>query len=489
MSTTHEPTGDNQTTAHPGQLSHNDGMEIRRTTRAALVIAWSREEPHRVGEVILLPGGPNPRTVTLGRGPASTPGELRAELVRQRPGSTVQTGPLGGSAISRRQLELVAVKGGVFARRIGSCPMVIGGLRLDEATLVPGATLSLEGQLHLLVVKRPGRMPAPRSWPASLEHPFGLADRFGFVGESIALWNLRDQLAFVAGRQPHTLVLGPSGTGKELAAGALHTLSDRGSRPLVARNAATLPEGLVDAELFGNVRDYPNPGMPERPGLIGQADGSTLFLDEIGELPEAMQAHLLRVLDSGDYQRLGEARNRRADLRLIAATNRGVGELKHDLVARLKMRVEMPGLADRKEDIPLIARHLARQIAKKDPELAERFTQPSEDGDGVEPRFTQRFIERLLIHPWSHHVRELDSVLWASLGSSPSTRIDLTPAVNTELTRQGPADALRNSGELSFEEVREALELAGGIKEKAWKDLGLKNRWVLNRLLKKYELD
>src|SRR5207244_827185 len=81
---------------------------------------------------------------------------------------------------------------------------------------------------------------------------------------------------------------------------------------LLARNAATFPEALVDAELFGNVRDYPNPGMPERPGLIGASDGGILFLDEIGELPHALQAHLLRVLDGGEYQRLGESRSRRA---------------------------------------------------------------------------------------------------------------------------------------------------------------------------------
>ncbi len=480
----------NSTTAQPGQLSQTDGMTLRRSSRAALAVAWSREEPHRVGQVILLPGGPNPRTVVLGRGPASAPGQLRAELLRQRPGGNTETVPLGGSAISREQLEVVAVKGGVFVRSVGRCPMVVGGLQVSEATLLPGETLSLQGQLHLVVVRRPGRIPALRAWPRSLEHPFGEADAFGFVGESAAMWEMRDQLAFIAGRQPHVLVLGASGTGKELAANAIHGLSDRGRRTLVARNAATLPEALVDAELFGNVKDYPNPGMPERAGLVGMADQSTLFLDEIAELPEALQSHLLRVLDSGgDYQRLGEARNRRADLRLVAATNRSVGEIKHDLLARLKMRIELPGLSDRREDIPLIARHLVRRIAEEDPEVALRFTEPSPHGDGLEPRFTQRFIERLLIHRWTHHVRELDSVIWASMGSSTSTRLDLTPAANAELNRQASTAPVHQSGELSIEEVRVALERAGGIKEKAWKQLGLKNRWVLNRLMKKYELD
>ena len=133
----------------------------------------------------------------------------------------------------------------------------------------------------------------------------------------------------------------------------------------MSRNgSATLPAGLIDAELFGNVANYPNAGMAERPGLIGEADGSTLFLDEIGELPDALQTHLLRVLDDGgEYQRLGDARRRHADLRLIAATNRPVRQLKHDLAARLRLRVHLPGLNERPEDVPLLARFLLQRAA------------------------------------------------------------------------------------------------------------------------------
>src|SRR6185503_16398678 len=117
------------------------------------------------------------------------------------------------------------------------------------------------------------------------------------------------------------------------AARALHELSPRAERRLVSRNAATLPSGLMDAELFGNAKNYPNPGMAERAGLIGEANGGTLFLDEIGELPAELQAHLLRVLDGdGEYQRLGDAQQRRSDFRLVAATNRDPSSLKHDFL-------------------------------------------------------------------------------------------------------------------------------------------------------------
>ncbi len=161
----------------------------------------------------------------------------------------------------------------------------------------------------------------------------------------------------------HVLVHGASGTRKELVARAVHAISSRSTGPIVCRNAATFPEALIDAELFGNARNYPNAGMPERRGLVGEADGGTLFLDEFAELPPAMQAHLLRVLDAGEYQRLGEPRARTSSFRLVAATNRPLAAMKEDVLARLVHRIEIPGLDARMEDVPLIARHLFARMA------------------------------------------------------------------------------------------------------------------------------
>ena len=169
----------------------------------------------------------------------------------------------------------------------------------------------------------------------------------------------------MAARREHVLVLGESGTGKELVAQAIHALGPRSGRRLVARSAATVPATLIDAELFGNAPSYPNAGMAERPGLVGEADGSTLFLDEIGELPVELQTHLLRLLDGGDYQRLGDARRRTADLRVVGATNRPTGQLKADLAARFPLRVHAPGLHERRDDVMLVARHVLRELVEE----------------------------------------------------------------------------------------------------------------------------
>jgi two-component system nitrogen regulation response regulator GlnG/two-component system response regulator HydG len=284
------------------------------------------------------------------------------------------------------------------------------------------------------------------------------------------------------------LVLGESGTGKELAARAIHALSERRQRAFVARNAATLPPGLVDAELFGNIKNYPHPGMPERPGLIGEADGGTLFLDEIGELPRDLQTHLLRVLDErGEYQRLGESARRTSDIRLIGATNRSPEEMRGDLCARMSLRLVMPGLNERTEDIPLIARHLLHRIAARDPGIRQRFlgeVSPSDSGRSLEPRLSPALVRALLSHRYTTHARELEAILWQSLTSSQRNRLELTDDVLQRIDAHGERDA--PAAEITREILEACLAKHGGVKEKVWRELGLSNRYALNRLLKKY---
>jgi DNA-binding NtrC family response regulator len=226
--------------------------------------------------------------------------------------------------------------------------------------------------------------------------------------------------------------------------------------------------------------------VPERPGLVGQADGGTLFLDEIGEVSHELQAHLLRVLDAGEYHRLGEPVARRADLRLVAATNRAPSELKHDLLARLPLRVSVPGLDDRREDVPLLARHLLRLARLSNPEIGARFF------DGDEPRIDPALVDHLVRRPYTTHVRELDAVLWRAMTASSGETVALPADLGAESARiapSRPAPRRAPGAEPSVDQIRAAVREHGGNLAGAARALGLGSRYALYRLLKRHGLD
>jgi two-component system nitrogen regulation response regulator GlnG/two-component system response regulator HydG len=476
--------------------------------QVALVIAWCRDAPGRVGEVTFFDAGPQ----ILGRGgtPLEETAPARVHFSRQRPDEMVRGRSLRSQRISREQLRIEPDRD--FRRlqveAIGRCPLLVNGRAASSADVGAGDTLQLQNELVLLVTERPRGLLSTSSLKYP-EFPFARADPFGIVGESPAAWKLRESIRFAASVDEHALVRGESGTGKELAVRAIHALSARSGRPLVARNAATVPEGIIDAELFGNLKNYPNPGVPERAGLIGEADGSTLFLDEIGELPIQLQAHLLRVLDhGGEYQRLGDPKTRRADLRLIAATNRPYAALKHDLAARLTLRLEVPPLAARREDIPLVALHLLREVAAQNGELAERFFDVRLGGERA-PRFDPNLVEALVRHAYTTHTRELRSLLWCALTESSGDHLELTPGVARTLGQNDAApvrlsplpivrvEASGSSGTeppralyetATREEIEAALAKHRGNVTSAAEELGFKNRYVLYRLMKKLNI-
>jgi len=444
-----------------------------------LAVIWSRAEPERTGEVALVADG---EQHAFGRAPGAF--HARPLLPRQlRPGGAAPR-PLGSPGISRVQWLVRRAGAGLALEieNVGRAALRCGGRELPRVTAAIGDVVEIAGELAVLVVARPAQ---PPRLPAPLVPAFGRADELGIVGESAAAWELRRQLAFAARREDHVLLVGPSGSGKELAAHALHRLSRRADGALVARNAATFPETLIDAELFGNVRDYPNPGMAERPGLLGAADGATLFLDEIGELPHALQAHLLRVLDAGEYHRLGEARPRRSTARLIAATNRAPDELKHDLLPRLRLRIALPGLDQRREDIPLIARHVLRTMAAGDPELARFF---HGDDPAGEPRWTARFATALVTAPLPGHVRELAAMLYRAMLASTDGVLDAAPepAAKPAPPCHAPAIGPIDPRTISADRVRAALDATGGVQEQAWRALGLRSRYQLIRLMRRH---
>ncbi len=227
----------------------------------ALVIAWSAAEPQRVGEIAFMDGtGP----WWAGR----TCDDLdQIGFARQRPRALTHTGGLSGASLSRRQLRFDRANRGFVVQNEGKARLRVNGIDCGGGAIEPGDVLELCGHYLLVFTERPASVAEPAPWPA---FAFGEADAHGIVGESPAAWKLRAEIAFAARSTPHVLVRGPSGTGKELCAAAIHALSPRARGPLVTRSAATFPPGLLDAELFGNMRNYPNPGMPERPGLVGR---------------------------------------------------------------------------------------------------------------------------------------------------------------------------------------------------------------------------
>ncbi len=429
-------------------------------------------------------------------GPASADDpELRILLSRHRPGSVLPSPPIASPTISRTQFLLRCTEANtLWLKNLGKCRLTQNGNDLAEGEVVPGDTLELGKQMVLLCVRRPAWLEGNK---AGAEHAFGEADRHGIVGEAAAIWKLRESITFIGQRQGHVLIQGQSGTGKELVARALHASSARAQRPLVSRNAATIPEGLVDAELFGSARNYPNAGMPERPGLIGEADGGTLFLDEFAELPMNLQAHLLRVLDSGEYHRLGEAKPRRANFRLIAATNRPAAALKHDVLARFPFQIMTPGLNEHREDIPLLAAGIVRGIMRDDPAMAQRF-----EGNG--PLFSMAFVRALVLRVYTTQVRELAALLWRSMAAGKGRSLEW-PA-EEKVSDQGacvanglasmPNTSASMATELGHEDepeltpaaIQAALDEHNGSIEATWRALGLSSRFVLHRLIRKYGL-
>jgi two-component system nitrogen regulation response regulator GlnG/two-component system response regulator HydG len=441
----------------------------------ALVIQWLTGAQSVVGGVLFAD-----EAAVFGRGEGES--ESRAVPVRLAPGENAALGVVAAPWLSRRQLRLQAVGDKLMVENLGRVPLMYRGVPERQVMLKAGERVVLgepgaEAFGVLAMRALPRVLPPLASWGQTL-HRLGEADAVGLVGETPVMWALRDRIAFLARQSGHVLVVGASGSGKERVAQALHHLSPR-TLPMVARNAATIPASLMDVELFGHVANFPNPGMRERPGLIGQADGSTLFLDEIGELPHDLQAHLLRLMDSGDYQRLGDPRPRRVDVRVIAATNRPRTDLKPDLVARFRHVIEVPSLSERADDVMLLARHILANAAKEDPLVARTFF--SDD----EPRLAFELVDALLSHPLPMQVRELEALLWDAITSSVSGA-----AVGAAL-RPGPSLSeapVEERGELTREGLQAALDRNGGNIERTSRELGLKNRYVLRRLMAKHGL-
>jgi DNA-binding NtrC family response regulator len=222
------------------------------------------------------------------------------------------------------------------------------------------------------------------------------------IGDSDRILEVSRRIRLVAKRKTTVLIQGPTGTGKEVVAHALHRLSPRADRPFVALNCAAIPEALLEAELFGHARGAFTGAVQRRAGRIEAANGGTLFLDEIGEMPLALQSKLLRFLESGELQRVGENETVRVDVRIVAATHQPLarraqeGSFRADLFYRLAVfRIHTPALAEHPDDLPALVEHLLRGVA----------------GDEAAKQLSEEAFARLASHPWPGNVRELQHVL------------------------------------------------------------------------------
>ena len=230
--------------------------------------------------------------------------------------------------------------------------------------------------------------------------------------------------------------------------------------------------------------------MPERPGLIGEADGSTLFLDEIGELPEQLQAHLLRVLDGGgEYQRLGEAATRRVDVPARRGDQPPARRRSSTTFSRAsRIASRCPGCRERREDVPLVlARPAApHRRAQQSADRAALLRAPQRRARRAAARAD--LVVRLLRHPFTHHVRELERLVWLALGTAEADYIGVTPDVDARARRRAGASPRPTRPTLDRDTLARALADHGRSPTRAAKALGLKNRYVLLRLLKKHGL-
>lgn len=224
------------------------------------------------------------------------------------------------------------------------------------------------------------------------------------VGASPPMGAVLDQLELVAPTRASVLLLGESGTGKELLAREVHARSDRADQPLVLVNCASVPRDLYESEFFGHAKGAFTGAVDARVGRFEAADGGTLFLDEVGELPLETQAKLLRILQEGQYERVGESKSRRVDVRIVAATNRDLeaeveaGSFRRDLFYRLNViPMRVPPLRERMEDIPLLAKHFVEAISAS-------LGRPA-------PRMAESTLARLCSHEWPGNVRELRNVI------------------------------------------------------------------------------
>ena len=305
------------------------------------------------------------------------------------------------------------------------------------------------------------------------------------IGKSAAMDRLRDLIKRVANATSSVLLTGESGTGKEMVARALHFQSPRVERPFVVLNCGAIPENLIESELFGHVKGAFTGATAAREGLFQAAHGGTLFLDEVGELPPPLQVKLLRVLQDRKVRPVGGTAEVEVDVRVVAATNRDVeseveaGTFREDLFYRLNViRIEVPPLRDRPEDIPV---------------LADYFLQKHSALQGRRLEFSPEAMRWLAQQPYAGNVRELENIVERGVTLAPSNTVNREDLGDTHPSKKAVSLAQIPEGRFDLDEyltqvekelLFRALDQAEGVRTKAAELLGMSFRQFRYRLAK-----
>jgi two-component system response regulator AtoC len=308
------------------------------------------------------------------------------------------------------------------------------------------------------------------------------------ISKNEKMMGIFDTIGKVARYKSTILITGESGTGKELVAKAIHFNSDRSSSPFIAVNCGAIPETLLESELFGHVKGSFTDAVRTKKGLFEEADGGTLFLDEIGELPLSLQVKLLRVLQDGEFRRIGDSRSFKIDVRIIAATVKDLekavkeGDFRDDLFYRLNvLPLRIPPLRERREDIPLLVEHFMRKFIDN-------------LGKGVKG-VTPEALKTLLKYSWPGNVRELENMVERGLVLTETDMIDVDnlppevyrPRENAAFSQLDEYSIKKATKILETELIRKALRKTNGNHTHASRILEISHRTLLYKI-KEYRI-
>src|SRR4249920_35607 len=390
------------------------------------------------------------------------------ELIREYVGST----PEGERAQILMMTAHATVESAIEAMKLGTLDYLIKPFEIDELIVVVRRAIDhqrLRTEYRYLISERDEQF-----------------DHYGIIGRSRAMEEVIRRAELVAETKSTVLILGETGTGKELVARAIHDRSAQRAMPLIKVNCAAIPESLLESELFGHVRGAFTGATTTKKGKFALADGGTIFLDEIGTMSPALQSKLLRVLQEREFEPLGGERTERVDVRVIAASNRDLRQMvaeakfQEDLFYRLNViPIELPALRERRDDIPALVDHFVRKHAQRTGRRIDRVDEGA--------------MTVLQQYDWPGNVRELENTIERAVvlcdGNVISGRTVSIMSAATPQTTGLPSLKLRQNIEwVERETIRRALESSRGVKKDAAELMGISQR-ALSYYLAKYRID